>query len=33
VPVPTGNLVYALFQHDTSRALDPQAHVHPSSPT
>ncbi|TAJ72042.1 MAG: conjugative relaxase [Sphingobium sp.] len=28
VPVRTGNLVYALFQHDTSRALDPQAHVH-----
>jgi hypothetical protein len=24
----SGNLVYALFQHDTSRALDPQAHVH-----
>lgn len=28
VPVRSGNLVYALFQHDTSRALDPQAHVH-----
>jgi conjugative relaxase-like TrwC/TraI family protein len=28
VPVRAGNLVYALFQHDTSRALDPQAHVH-----
>ena len=28
VPVRTGNLVYALFQHDTSRALDPQGHVH-----
>ena len=28
VPVKTGNLVYALFAHDTSRALDPQAHVH-----
>ncbi len=28
VPVQTGNLVFALFQHDTSRALDPQAHVH-----
>ncbi|RSU72083.1 AAA family ATPase [Sphingomonas sp. S-NIH.Pt3_0716] len=28
VPVQTGNLVYALFQHDTSRALDPQVHVH-----
>lgn len=27
-PVQTGNLVYALFAHDTSRALDPQAHVH-----
>ncbi|MCX6976237.1 MAG: conjugative relaxase, partial [Verrucomicrobia bacterium] len=26
--VRTGNLVYALFQHDTSRALDPQGHVH-----
>ncbi|TVV76421.1 MobF family relaxase [Sphingomonas solaris] len=26
--VRTGNLVYALFQHDTSRALDPQAHIH-----
>nr|WP_237234907.1 relaxase domain-containing protein [Sphingobium sp. EP60837] len=24
----TGNLVYALFEHDTSRALDPQGHVH-----
>jgi conjugative relaxase-like TrwC/TraI family protein len=28
VPVQTGNLIYALFQHDTSRALDPQGHVH-----
>lgn len=28
VPMQTGNLVYALFQHDTSRALDPQAHIH-----
>ena len=28
IPVRTGNLVYALFAHDTSRALDPQAHVH-----
>jgi conjugative relaxase-like TrwC/TraI family protein len=28
VPVRTGNLVYALFAHDTSRSLDPQAHVH-----
>jgi conjugative relaxase-like TrwC/TraI family protein len=27
-PVGTGNLVYALFQHDTSRLLDPQAHIH-----
>lgn len=27
-PVRTGNLVYALFQHDTSRALDPQGHIH-----
>ncbi|PNU05427.1 MobF family relaxase [Novosphingobium guangzhouense] len=26
--VQTGNLVYALFQHDTSRALDPQLHIH-----
>ena len=26
--VRTGNLVYAMFQHDTSRALDPQAHIH-----
>ena len=26
--VNTGNLVYALFQHDTSRSLDPQAHIH-----
>lgn len=26
--VPTGKLVIALFQHDTSRMLDPQAHVH-----
>jgi conjugative relaxase-like TrwC/TraI family protein len=26
--VATGNLVIALFQHDTSRALDPQAHIH-----
>jgi len=26
--VKTGNLVYALFRHDTSRALDPQAHIH-----
>src|SRR3546814_14339754 len=28
VPVQTGNLVYALFQHDTSRALDPQGPIH-----
>lgn len=27
-PVKTGNLVYAMFAHDTSRALDPQAHIH-----
>lgn len=27
-PVVTGNLIYALFQHDTSRALDPQNHTH-----
>ena len=27
-PVRTGNLVYALFQHDTSRKLDPQGHIH-----
>ncbi|QYE37221.1 conjugative relaxase (plasmid) [Polymorphobacter sp. PAMC 29334] len=26
--VKTGNLVVALFQHDTSRNLDPQAHIH-----
>lgn len=26
--VRTGNLVYAMFQHDTSRKLDPQAHIH-----
>lgn len=26
--VRTGNLVYAMFQHDTSRALDPQGHLH-----
>lgn len=26
--VDTGNLVVALFAHDTSRALDPQAHIH-----
>ncbi|UAJ12402.1 MobF family relaxase [Polymorphobacter megasporae] len=26
--VKTGNLIVALFQHDTSRNLDPQAHVH-----
>ena len=28
VAVRTGNLVYALFQHDTSRATDPQSHIH-----
>lgn len=28
VPQKTGNLVYALFPHDTSRALDPQGHIH-----
>ncbi|MBK8631797.1 MAG: conjugative relaxase [Sphingomonadales bacterium] len=27
-PERTGKLVYALFPHDTSRALDPQAHIH-----
>ena len=27
-PEKTGNLVYALFAHDTSRALDPQGHIH-----
>lgn len=27
-PVATGNLVYAMFEHDTSRALDPQSHIH-----
>lgn len=26
--VKTGNLVYSLFAHDTSRALDPQSHIH-----
>ena len=26
--VVTGKLLYALFQHDTSRALDPQGHIH-----
>ncbi len=26
--VPTGNLAYALFQHDVSRRQDPQLHVH-----
>lgn len=26
--VRTGNLVYALFPHDTSRATDPQSHIH-----
>lgn len=28
VAVRTGNLVYAMFQHDTSRATDPQLHGH-----
>jgi conjugative relaxase-like TrwC/TraI family protein len=27
-PQKTGNLVAALFAHDTSRALDPQGHIH-----
>lgn len=27
-PQKTGNLVYALFAHETSRALDPQGHIH-----
>ncbi len=27
-PVRSGNLTYAVFQHDTSRKLDPQAHLH-----
>lgn len=27
-PIRTGSLVYALFEHDTSRALDPQGHIH-----
>lgn len=27
-PQKTGNLIYALFAHDTSRALDPQGHIH-----
>lgn len=27
-PEKTGNLIYALFAHDTSRALDPQGHIH-----
>ncbi|MGB3472116.1 MAG: MobF family relaxase [Erythrobacter sp.] len=27
-PVKTGNLVYGMFAHDTSRALDPQGHIH-----
>lgn len=26
--VPTGNLAYALFAHDTNRNQDPQAHIH-----
>src|SRR3546814_19617668 len=28
VAVRTGNLVYALFPHDPSRATDPQSHIH-----
>src|SRR3546814_2658442 len=28
VAVRTGNLVYALFPHDTSRATAPQSHIH-----
>ena len=28
VPIKTGNLVFAMFEHDTSRALDPQSHIH-----
>ncbi|UVO53719.1 conjugative relaxase [Sphingomonas sp. SUN039] len=28
IPVRTGNLVTAMFEHDTSRALDPQSHIH-----
>lgn len=28
VAVRTGNLTYALFQHDTSRKTDPQSHIH-----
>ncbi len=27
-PVRTDHLTYAMFQHDTSRKLDPQAHIH-----
>jgi conjugative relaxase-like TrwC/TraI family protein len=27
-PIRTGHLTYAMFQHDTSRKLDPQAHLH-----
>lgn len=27
-PLRTSHLTYALFQHDTSRKLDPQAHIH-----
>ena len=27
-PVRTEHLTYAMFQHDTSRKLDPQAHIH-----
>jgi conjugative relaxase-like TrwC/TraI family protein len=28
IPVRTGNLVTAMFEHDTSRSLDPQSHIH-----
>ena len=27
-PIRTGHLTYAIFQHDTSRKLDPQGHLH-----
>ena len=27
-PVRSGNLVWAMFEHDTSRKLDPQSHIH-----
>lgn len=28
LPVQTGNLVFAMFRHNTSRDLDPQTHTH-----